>query len=126
MAELPEPGRVRLYVQTDPGFDHSTAYRLQRLLAEFRVRSVATQGSTFTTTPAEGSTLTFGGQLSHGNPGKSPLWASRGRSPGGSLRCPDPTPGPAAKQMTRCRQLPERPCESTCACPLSASNASWG
>jgi hypothetical protein len=60
IAALPEPGRVRLHVQTEPDSEHSTAYRLQRLLAEFRVRSVRTRQSTLTTTP-EGSALTFGG-----------------------------------------------------------------
>jgi hypothetical protein len=61
IAALPDPGQVRLYVQTEPDFEYSTVYRLQRLLAEFRVRSVRTRRSTLTSTSAEGSTLTYGG-----------------------------------------------------------------
>jgi hypothetical protein len=61
IAALPEPERVRLHVQAEPDFEYSTEYRLQRLLGEFRVRSVSTRRSTLITAPAEGSTLTYGG-----------------------------------------------------------------
>ncbi len=58
VAALAEPRQVRLFLATEPDLDHSTVYRLQRLLAEFPVRSVAAGGSTLSTS-SEGSTITY-------------------------------------------------------------------
>jgi hypothetical protein len=60
VARLPEPREARLLVRTEPQLDDSIEYRLQRLLAEFPVRSVSARGSTLTVR-SEGSTLAFGG-----------------------------------------------------------------
>jgi hypothetical protein len=50
MAALPRPDQARLFLQPETDVDDSTVYRLQRLLAEFPMRSVSTKGSTFMVT----------------------------------------------------------------------------